>query len=124
MARLSITRLQSRPNRPALSYVDGGQSYTYKELRLKSLELSHIFSRYGIDAGDRIAILSQNMPNWTVALFSIVPFGRVAVPILPDSSESEVTNILTHSETKDPFHLTEDDAETLGRSEEQTHIGH
>lgn len=100
LARLFDYATTVYAKRPALSYVDGGQSYTYKELRLKSLELSHIFSRYGIDAGDRIAILSQNMPNWTVALFSIVPFGRVAVPILPDSSESEVTNILTHSETK------------------------
>ena len=43
------------------------------------------------------------MPNWSVAFFSIVPFGRVAVPILPDSSESEVTNILKHSETKVMF---------------------
>ena len=100
LARLFDYATTVYAKRPALSYVDGGQSYTYQELRLKSLELSHIFSRYGIDAGDRIAILSQNMPNWTVALFSIVPFGRVAVPILPDSSESEVTNILTHSETK------------------------
>lgn len=86
--------------RQALSYVDGEQKYTYREVRSRCLELSHVFSRYGINAGDRIAILSQNMPHWTIALFSIVPFGRVAVPILPDSSESEVTNILSHSETK------------------------
>lgn len=63
----------------------------------------HLFSRYGLNAGDRIAILSQNMPNWTVSLFSIVSFGRVAVPILPDSSENEVTNILNHSECKAIF---------------------
>ncbi len=86
--------------RQALSYVDGEQKYTYGEVKSKCIELSHIFSRYGINAGDRIAILSQNMPHWTISLFSIVPFGRVAVPILPDSSESEVTNILSHSETK------------------------
>ena len=43
------------------------------------------------------------MPNWTVSRFSIVAFGRVAVPILPDSSESEVTNILNHSECKAIF---------------------
>ncbi len=86
--------------RQALSYVDGEQKYTYREVKARCIELSHVFSRYGINAGDRIAILSQNMPHWTISLFSIVPFGRVAVPILPDSSESEVTNILSHSETK------------------------
>ena len=89
--------------RPALTFVDGSQKYTYGEFRAKSLELMHLFSRYGLNAGDRIAILSQNMPNWTVSLFSIVSFGRVAVPILPDSSENEVTNILNHSECKAIF---------------------
>ena len=82
------------------SYVDGGQEYTYDSFRHTCLDLSHRMSRFGIKAGDKVAILSQNMPNWTVAFFSAVPFGRVAVPILPDSSESEVTNILTHSGTK------------------------
>ncbi|MBQ9184470.1 MAG: AMP-binding protein [Bacteroidales bacterium] len=82
------------------SYTDGTEGYTYDEFRHKCLDLSHRMSRFGIKAGDKVAILSQNMPNWTVALFSTVPFGRVSVPILPDSSESEVTNILTHSNTK------------------------
>lgn len=84
-------------------FVEDQQNYTYGDIRTKCMELSHIFSRYGLCAGDRIAILSQNMPNWTVSLFSIVTFGRVAVPILPDSSENEVTNILTHSECKAIF---------------------
>ena len=43
------------------------------------------------------------MPNWTVAMFSCVPFGRVTVPILPDSSQSEVDNILNHSDCKAIF---------------------
>jgi len=76
------------------------QHYTYSEFRDKCIDLSHGMSRFGIGAGDKVAILSQNMPNWTIAMFSSVPFGRVAVPILPDSSESEVTNILKHSEAK------------------------
>ncbi len=87
--------------RPLSQFVDGDeQKYTYASFKTKCLEISHNLSRYGIKAGDRVAILSQNMPNWTVAMFSAVPFGRVAVPILPDSSENEVTNILTHSDSK------------------------
>lgn len=82
-------------------FVDGDdQTYTYNEFRQTCLDLSHRMSRFGISAGDKVAILSQNMPNWTIAMFSAVPFGRVSVPILPDSSESEVTNILKHSGSK------------------------
>ena len=103
LARLFEYSTSTFEKRTALTYVDGGQKYTYGQLRAKSIELSHIFARYGLCAGDRIAILSQNMPNWTVAMFSIVSFGRIAVPILPDSSESEVSNILNHSECKAIF---------------------
>ena len=103
LSRLFDYATTAYAKRPALTFVDGSQSYTYAEFRKKSIELAHLFSRYGLNAGDRIAILSQNMPNWTVSLFSIVAFGRVAVPILPDSSESEVTNILNHSECKAIF---------------------
>ena len=77
--------------------------YTYGSFRRKCDEISARLSRYGIGAGDRVAILSQNMPNWTVAMFSLVPFGRISVPILPDSSPTEIANILEHSECKAIF---------------------
>ena len=77
---------------------EGG--YTYSSLKAKCDSLSKKLTQYGIGAGDKVAILSQSMPNWSVAFFSIVPFGRIAIPILPDSSENEVTNILEHSESK------------------------
>ena len=86
--------------RIAFQYVDGGQQYTYADFRTKTERLSQRMSRFGIKHGDRVAIFSQNMPNWVVAFFAATAFGRVAVPILPDSSENELTNILNHSESK------------------------
>ena len=87
-------------NRIAFQYVDGGQQYTYADFRTKVERLSQRMSRFGIKHGDRVAILSQNMPNWVVAFFAATAFGRIAVPMLPDSSQNEVSNILTHSESK------------------------
>ena len=89
--------------RTAYQFVDGGQQYTYADFRTKTERLSQRMSRFGIKHGDRVAIFSQNMPNWVVACFSATAFGRVAVPILPDSSEHELTNILNHSESKAIF---------------------
>ena len=80
---------------------EGG--YTFNSFKLKCDSLSKKLTQYGIGAGDKVAILAQSMPNWSVAFFSIVPFGRIAIPILPDSSENEVTNIINHSETKAIF---------------------
>ena len=77
---------------------EGG--YTFNSFKGKCDSLSKKLTQYGIGAGDKVAILSQSMPNWSVAFFSIVPFGRIAIPILPDSSPNEVANILEHSESK------------------------
>ena len=77
---------------------EGG--YTFGSFKKKCDSLSKKLTQYGIGSGDKVAIFSQSMPNWSVAFFSIVPFGRIAIPILPDSSENEVTNIINHSESK------------------------
>ena len=75
-------------------------SYTYATFKNQCDALSKVLTQYGIGAGDKVAILSTNMPNWSVAFFATVVFGRISIPILPDSSENEVTNIINHSESK------------------------
>ncbi len=86
------------------AWADGTEGgYTYGEFKNSCEFISKKLTQYGIGAGDKVAIFSQNMPNWSVAMFSLVPFGRIAVPILPDSSENEVTNIIRHSESKAIF---------------------
>ena len=80
---------------------EGG--YTYASFKGRCDSLSKKLTQYGIGAGDKVAILSQSMPNWSVAFFATTSFGRISIPILPDSSENEVTNIINHSETKAIF---------------------
>lgn len=75
-------------------------AYTFASFKKECDSLSKVLTQYGIGAGDKVAILSTNMPNWSVAFFSTVAFGRISIPILPDSSENEVTNIVNHSESK------------------------
>ena len=77
---------------------EGG--YTYASFKNRCDGLSKVLTQYGIGAGDKVAILSQSMPNWSVAFYATTVFGRISIPILPDSSENEVTNIINHSESK------------------------
>ena len=77
---------------------EGG--YTFSSFKNRCDALSKTLTQYGIGVGDKVAILSQSMPNWSVAFFATVSFGRISIPILPDSSENEVTNIINHSESK------------------------
>ena len=85
--------------RPALSAADG-KPITYDELREEIDALMIMMSELGILAGDRVAILSQNMPNWGIAYLAITSLGAVAVPILTDFHVNEILNILRHSEAK------------------------
>ena len=89
-------------NNKSFSFING-QSYTYKEFGEKVECLSEMLTSQGINSGEKIALLSQNMPNWSVAYFSAVAFGRVIVPMLPDFSETEIANIIEHSEAKALF---------------------
>ena len=85
---------------PMSHLLDGDQEYTYGSFAQTCRRISDLMSLYRVGAGERVAILSQNMPNWTVAYFSAVAFSRVTVPILADSSPVEVENILSHSGAK------------------------
>ena len=81
----------------------GGKYYTYQQFREKTEEISTLLLKNNIKFGDKVAIYSQSMPEWSIALMSCVAYGRVAVPMLPDFAEMEVTNIITHSEAKAIF---------------------
>ncbi len=82
---------------------DGSFSHTYGAFRQSCDALSDQLSVQGIGAGDKVAILSAGHPNWAVAFFAATAYGRVAVPILQEFTENEVTNVLSHSEAKALF---------------------
>jgi long-chain acyl-CoA synthetase len=86
------------PDNTALSFVDG-TPYNYTQAYDLVKGLSRMLLSRKITRGDRVAILSQNMPHWGIAYFAITSMGAVAVPILTDFSEREISGILHHSES-------------------------
>lgn len=78
----------------------GEQKYTYGQMGSDIEKLAGMLSSFGVGKGDKVALLSTNMPNWGVAFFSITVIGAVVVPILPDFHENEVKTIIEHSESK------------------------
>ena len=70
------------------SFVEGGQQYTFSQFKDRCDNISRILSTFGIGAYDKVAILSENMPNWAVAFFSLTAYGRIAVPMLQEISSS------------------------------------
>ncbi len=94
--------IANHPSRPALSMVDS-EPITYAQLADQIHEVIALLKEYGIQKGDRVAILSQNMPNWGVAYLAITSMGAVAVPILVDFHVNEILHIIKHSAAKAVF---------------------
>jgi long-chain acyl-CoA synthetase len=52
---------------------------------------------WGIGKGDRVAILSENRPEWTIADFAILSLGAVTVPIYSTQTAEQCSFILNDS---------------------------
>ncbi|QSZ41852.1 AMP-binding protein [Sulfurimonas aquatica] len=87
---------------PVLSKLDQ-EPTTYGELHQSILAMSKLLLENGIKKGDKVALLSENMPNWAVAYFATTYFGAVIVPILPDFHKADVHHIIRHSDAKAIF---------------------
>jgi long-chain acyl-CoA synthetase len=88
--------------RPAFAFV-GEKGFTYSEFRIRVYALIAWLEKMGIKRGDRVAILSTNMPNWPLVYFAVTSMECIVVPILHDFSEEEIENVLIHSETETIF---------------------
>jgi long-chain acyl-CoA synthetase len=86
----------------ALSLV-GETPLKYREVRTRILALMAFLEKNGISKGDKVGILSTNMPQWGITFFALTSMGAVAVPLLPDFLTSEIATILEHSDAKAIF---------------------
>ena len=90
------------PNHEALSWLDG-TPITYRELGEKYQKVANMLREQGIRYGDKVAILSENSPNWGISYLAIISLGGIVVPILTEFHENEIHHILRHSEAKAIF---------------------
>ena len=77
-----------------------GEEVTYAEAGDRIAKVQELLTGAGLRPGDKVALLSSNMPNWGVCYFAVTSAGMVAVPILPDFSGEELDMIVEHSEAK------------------------
>lgn len=80
----------------AYSFV-GEEPMTYNMAWRRICALQAMLEKMNVRPGDRVAILSTNMPEWGITYFAVTFMGAVAVPVLPDFSSTETANILEHS---------------------------
>lgn len=77
-----------------------GGSYTFKQVGEKVAEVQELLRSAGLKKGDKVVLLSSNMPNWGVCYFAITTGGYTVVPVLPDFTSADLDRIVEHSEAK------------------------
>lgn len=92
------TTLKHNWDRKALSDYNGA-TLTYAQVAEKILHLQFLYKELGIKKDDKIALLGKNSVNWAISYLSIVTYGAVVVPILPDFKPDDVHHIVNHSDS-------------------------
>ncbi len=87
---------KAHAKRPALAML-GQDPILYGEIETRSRRVAALLGTLGIVKGDRVALLSENRPEWGVAAFGISCAGAIIVPILTDFTNEQIANILEHS---------------------------
>lgn len=93
---------QRRPNKTALLYKKEGVYFpiSYKELVQKVKIFSSALQKLGAVKGDRIAILSENRPEWAITDLATMAIGGIAVPLHATLSPKAILNVLNHCQAK------------------------
>lgn len=95
--------VQSYGNKPALAHKPKGGTYqdiSYAELGESVDAFCKGLNTLGVQKGDRIAILSENRPEWAISDFGILRAGAVNVPMFSTLTAAQVAYILNDSGAK------------------------
>jgi long-chain acyl-CoA synthetase len=89
----------------AFNYFDQTwKATTYNKLLINTKGIATYLIKKGIKKGDKIAIISENRPEWCASYLAISISGGVAVPIDTQLGPDEIRNLLSDSESKVVFH--------------------
>lgn len=89
----------------AFNYFDREwKSIKYRELLSNTKAIASCLINSGIQKGDRVAVHSENRPEWCTAYLALSMSGGIGVPIDVQLGPNEIKNLLDDSEAKVIFH--------------------
>ena len=86
-----------RPNQIAIRDLSANKELTYSELDIRSNKLAQWLQKNGVAKGDRVAILSQNCPEFFELEFACAKIGAIELPLNWRLTKPELEYILNDS---------------------------
>ena len=93
-----------------------------RELYRNTVGIARSLLSWGIQKGDRVAILSENRPEWALADFACLMLGVVDVPIYPTLLPEQIAYILRDSGARALFLSTADQLKKFLAVKDQTQV--
>jgi long-chain acyl-CoA synthetase len=89
----------------AIAYKKGNgvTKFTYEDFYRFTLMVSRGLKKLGINSKDKVAILSETRPMWSLADFGVLNLGAVVVPIYHTNTPEQIAYIINNSESKVVF---------------------
>ncbi len=84
------------PDKPALIFFDRHFSFADVKAQVEALA-GHLQQRAGVQPGDRVLLMSQNCPQFTIAFHAVVRCGAVVVPVNAMSTATELDHYIADS---------------------------
>jgi len=98
-----------RPLDRVMLYRENGQwlPVSSRDLRANVAATARALHDWGVRKGDRVAILSENRPEWSTADMAVLLLGAVTVPVYSTLTEEQTTYTLSDSGARIIFVSTE-----------------
>ncbi|HKI79840.1 MAG TPA: long-chain fatty acid--CoA ligase [Ignavibacteriaceae bacterium] len=73
---------------------------TYKKFKIETEDFANGLASIGIQRNDKVAIISENRPEWVYSDMAILGLGAIDVPLYPSLTSESIEFILNNSESK------------------------
>lgn len=78
--------------------VGSGQRLNYVDLQVKCREIARTLYRRNVRAGDKVAILMGNQPEWLTSALAVISLGAVVVALNTWATPAELEYLIAHSD--------------------------
>src|SRR5438270_13071520 len=102
LVSLFLTRAGEKGDKPFLWAKRGGEwrSISWREAARQVAALAASLKRIGLEPGDRVALVSENRPEWLIADLGIMAAGCITVPTYTTNTTRDHSHILDNSGAK------------------------
>lgn len=102
LQQLILDREANTPDQPYLCQPIDREwlTWTWSDAVDEARQLASALQHAGLEAGDRVGLISKNCAHWVIADLALILSGLVSVPIYPTASASTIRGVLAHSDCK------------------------